>query len=169
MHVSLHVYFVYILGGDRRHQVLVPVVPLGSCTSARVKPRDEVAISIYFETLFFVGNEVLSHEKISEASANFIKLTMQSLSMAQNSPLSPHVSTYGLFDLTQTPPHSSSQVAEDVADSLRCIAGGFGTATSTTCWWIETSTAGAAEVFQVVTGPCWQRSSHFASSESTKG
>lgn len=59
MHVSLHVYFVYILGGDRRHQVLVPVVPLGSCTSARVKPRDEVAISIYFETLFFVGNEVL--------------------------------------------------------------------------------------------------------------
>jgi len=28
---------------------------------------------------------------------------------------------------------SSSQVAEDVADSLRCMAGGFGTATSTTC------------------------------------
>lgn len=102
----------------------------------------------YISRPFFLwGMKSYSHEKISEASANFIKLTMQSLSMAQNFPLSPHVSTYGLFDLTQTPPHSSSQVAEDVADSLRCMAGGFGTATSTTCWWIETSTAGRCRSF----------------------
>ena len=121
-------------------------------------------------------------KNISEVSANFINLTMQSLSMilAPNFPLSPRVSTYDLFDLTRTRAYLQILIANLPVFQPSCRRCGRFTALHRR--WFRygdiddlqnrgpkpRAQQGAAEVLQVVTQPCWQRSSHFASSESQR-
>lgn len=148
--VACTVYFVYMFGRD----FSPPPGPCPCCPSGFLyiceseTSQMKWQVSIYFEIFFLVGMKSKTHEKYLKQ----ISSTWQCFIHDFGAKFPCISSCFYLFDLTQrekngfhvcifagtycqsSPPSSSSQVAEDVADSLRCIAGGFGTATSTTCW-----------------------------------